>query len=127
MDTKKTYDIIVIGLGANGSSALYHLSQTGRKVAGIDRFDPPHNSGSSHGESRIIRQAYHENPMYVPFVKAAYNYWDEIEKRSGEKLLLKTGGIMLGAEDASVVKGSMLSAETFDIAYEYLNYAELKR
>jgi len=123
----KTADVIVLGLGANGSSALYNLSKTNKTVLGIDRFTPPHSFGSSHGESRIIRQAYHENPMYVPFVKKAYHYWDEIEQQSGEKLLLKTGGIMLGTEDASVVKGSLLSAETYDIAYEYLHYADLQK
>src|SRR6201995_5598561 len=111
----KVVDVIVLGLGANGSSALYNLSKTNKKVLGIDRFTPPHSFGSSHGESRIIRQAYHENPMYVPFVKTAYTYWDEIERPSGQKLLLKTGGIMLGDKDASVVKGSVLSAETYDI------------
>lgn len=123
----KISDVIVLGLGANGSSALYNLSKTNKSVWGIDRFTPPHSFGSSHGESRIIRQAYHENPMYVPFVKAAYEYWHEIEQRSGEKLLLKTGGIMLGTEDVSVVKGSILSAETFNIDYEYLNHTELKK
>jgi len=123
----KIFDAIVIGLGANGSSALYHLSKNNKNILGIDRFTPPHSFGSSHGESRIIRQAYHENPMYVPFVKAAYNYWDEIEHESGESLFLKTGGLMLGTEHASVIKGSVLSAETFDIAYEYLTYRDLRK
>ena len=83
--SKETFDIIVIGLGAHGSSALYHLSKTGQKVLGIDRYMPPHDHGSSHGQSRIIRQAYHENPVYVPFVKAAYTLWEENERETGEK------------------------------------------
>ena len=120
-------DVIVLGLGANGSSALYHLSKTNKTVIGIDRFTPPHTFGSSHGESRIIRQAYHENTFYVPFLKEAYNYWYQLEKEANKILLLKTGGIMLGDENASVVKGSQLSAETHNIAYEYLNYKELKK
>jgi sarcosine oxidase len=120
-------DIIVLGLGANGSSALYHLSKTNKKILGIDRFTPPHSFGSSHGESRIIRQAYHESPVYVPFVLEAYNLWDEIEALAGEKLLLKTGGIMLGTEDASVILGAKLSAGSYGIAYDYLNYKDLKQ
>ncbi len=115
-----TFEVIVLGLGANGSSALYHLSKTSYKVAGIDRFTPPHTYGSSHGESRIIRQAYHEHPMYVPLVKEAYKLWYELEKESKNKLFLQTGGIMLGDENASVVKGAKRSAETHGIAYEYL-------
>jgi sarcosine oxidase len=124
---RKVFDVIVLGLGANGSSALYNLSKTNKHILGIDRFTPPHTFGSSHGQSRIIRQAYHESPFYVPFVKEAYNLWHEIEAVSGKQLLLTTGGIMLGSEDASVVTGSKLSADTYNIAYEYLDFADLQK
>ena len=122
-----SFDIIVAGLGAHGSSVLYHLSKSNKKICGIDRFTPPHSFGSSHGQTRIIRQAYHESPMYVPLVKEAYNLWYELEKNSGEKLLLKTGGIMLGDENASVVTGAKLSAEMHGLDYEYLNAKEIKQ
>lgn len=124
---KAAFDVIVLGLGANGSSAIYHLSKTGHNVLGIDRFTPPHSRGSSHGQSRIIRQAYHENPLYVPFVKEAYNFWDEIEKTSGKQLLLRTGGIMLGDENSSVIKGAKLSAETHHVSAEYLENDSIKK
>ena len=123
----KALDVIVLGLGANGSSALYHLSKTNKKVAGIDRFAPPHSFGSSHGQSRIIRQAYYEDPVYVPFIKEAYQCWNEIERVSGKSLFLKTGGLMLGSSGAEVVTGSRLSADTHGIAYEELGYADLKK
>lgn len=123
----KIFDIIVLGLGANGSSALYHLSKTNKKIAGIERYTPPHSFGSSHGQSRIIRQAYYENPVYVPFLREAYRCWRELEDISGEQLFLKTGGLMLGTEDAAVVRGARLSAETHGIDYEYLVSAELQR
>jgi len=116
-----TFDAVVLGLGANGSSAIYHLSKTGYNILGIDQFTPPHSHGSSHGQSRIIRSAYHENPLYVPFVKEAYNLWYEIEKKSCKKLLLKTGGIILGGEDSAVIRGAKLSAETHEVSNEYLD------
>ncbi|HXB08465.1 MAG TPA: N-methyl-L-tryptophan oxidase [Puia sp.] len=115
------YDVIVIGLGANGSSALWHLSKTGKKVLGIDRFEPPHQKGSSHGESRIIRQAYHESPFYVPLVKAAYPIWAELENATGQTLFRRTGGLLLGDPQTSVVQGARLSAETHDIPFEWLD------
>ena len=123
----KNFDIIVLGLGAHGSSALYHLSKANNAICGIDRFTPPHAFGSSHGQSRIIRQAYHESPMYVPLVIEAYKLWNELENISAKKLLLKTGGIMLGNENASVVTGAKLSAETHHVPYEYLDYKEIKK
>src|SRR5882757_7237792 len=121
------FDVIVLGLGANGSSALYHLSKTHKKVAGLDRFTPPHAFGSSHGQSRIIRQAYYEDPVYVPYLKEAYRCWSEIESVSDQHLSLKTGGLMLGNEEAAVVTGAKLSAETHGIAYEYLTFADLQK
>jgi sarcosine oxidase len=123
----ESFDILVIGLGAHGSSALYHLAKTGRKVIGIDRFTPPHHHGSSHGQSRIIRQAYHENPVYVPFVRAAYALWDELQREAGRTLLVETGGLLLGNAETMVVSGARLSAETHGIAYEWLEATDLRR
>ncbi len=123
----KNFDVIVLGLGAHGSSAIFHLSKNNLKVCGIDRFTPPHVFGSSHGQSRIIRQAYHESPMYVPLVKKAYKLWDELEQISGKQLLLKTSGIILGDNaGAMIVKGAILSAETHNVPYEYLHSNEIK-
>lgn len=122
-----TFDVAVVGLGAHGSSALYHLSRTGQKVLGIDRFAPPHNRGSSHGQSRIIRKAYHESPMYVPLVKEAYALWEDLERVSGKQLLLRTSGIVLGAENAGVVKGAKLSASLHNIPHEVLDYTDIKK
>ena len=124
---KTVFDVIVLGLGAHGSSALYQLSKTGVQVLGIDRFSPPHNHGSSHGQSRIIRQAYHENPLYVPFVREADHLWQELEKTTGKKLLLRTGGIVLGTEHAATVQGARLSAELFALPHELLKKAEIEK
>jgi sarcosine oxidase len=123
----ESYDIVVVGLGAHGSSALWHLSKTGRKIAGIDRFHPPHQYGSSHGESRIIRQAYHENPLYVPLVQAAYPLWAELGALAGTPLFQKTGGLLLGGTDADVVSGARLSAETHGIPYDYLDATAIRK
>ena len=64
------YDVIVIGTGGVGSAALFHLAKRGVKVLGLDRFPPGHDRGSSHGRTRIIRQAYFEHPDYVPLLLA---------------------------------------------------------
>jgi sarcosine oxidase len=123
----ESFDVIVIGLGAHGSSALYHLAGTGGKVVGIDQYVPPHVHGSSHGQSRIIREAYHENPVYVPFVRAAYGLWDELQREAGRPLLVETGGLLLGRADTTVVVGARLSAETHGIDYVWLEASDIRR
>lgn len=120
------YDIIIIGLGAMGSAAAYHLAQRGKRVLGVDRFTPPHTFGSSHGESRIIREAYYEHPLYVPLVQRAYELWAELEQRARRRLLLQTGGLMVGAENGTLVQGALLSARTHQLAHELLAAREIR-
>src|SRR6266571_8580605 len=105
------YDVIVCGLGAMGSAAAYHLAANGRRVLGLDRFRPPHAFGSSHGLTRIIREAYFEHPLYVPLVQRAYELWAQLERFSGRRLLLQTGGLMLGHPNGVLVSGARRSAK----------------
>jgi sarcosine oxidase len=63
------YDAIVLGVGGMGSAALYHLARRGLRVLGIERYNIPHEMGSSHGLTRIIRLAYYEHPSYVPLLR----------------------------------------------------------
>ena len=119
-------DAIVVGLGAMGSSTVYQLALRGQKVLGIDQFTPPHAFGSSHGKSRIIREAYFEDPLYVPLVKRAYNGWAELQARSGKRVLSRTGGLMIGARNGVVVTGARASAVEHKLPYEELNAAELR-
>src|SRR6476469_7663169 len=117
------YDVVVAGLGAMGSAALYELARRGVKVLGVDQFAPPHSFGSSHGETRVIREAYFEHPSYVPFVQRAYELWAELERVSGEHLYVKTGGLMIGREDSTVFEGAVRSAREHRLDHEILNSA----
>jgi sarcosine oxidase len=117
------FDAIVAGLGAMGSAAAFHLSRRGLRVLGFDRHRPPHELGSSHGKSRIIREAYFENPLYVPLVRRAYECWAELEARSGHRLLTPTGGLMIGPADGAVVRGARASAVEHGLPFEELSAA----
>jgi sarcosine oxidase len=120
------FDVIVLGLGAMGSSTVYQLALRGQTVLGFDQFTPPHAFGSSHGKSRIIREAYFEDPLYVPLVKRAYHGWAELQARSGKRVLTRTGGLMIGAPDGVVVSGARASAVEHRLPYEELSAAELR-
>lgn len=119
------YDVIIVGLGAMGSATAYHLAKSGLRVLGLDRYQPPHNFGSSHGLTRIIREAYFEHPLYVPLVQRAYELWAELEKQSGQQLLLRTGGLMIGPRDGVLINGANRSAQEHKLAHEMLNSTAL--
>ncbi|MCC7052002.1 MAG: N-methyl-L-tryptophan oxidase [Gemmatimonadaceae bacterium] len=120
------WDVIVAGLGAMGSATLHQLAHRGLKVLGIDRYAPPHDHGSSHGRSRIIREAYFEDPRYVPLVQRAYQCWRAIELESGMSIFRQTGGLMLGSRDSTVVRGARHSAELHGLAHEVLTADEVR-
>jgi sarcosine oxidase len=121
------HDVLIAGLGAMGSSAAFHLARRGVRVRGFDRYWPPHTMGSSHGQSRIIREAYFEDPVYVPMVRRAYELWRELERDAAEPLLLLTGGLMFGRPDSELVAGTRASAERYGLDHEVLTVSEISR
>ncbi|MFD0774349.1 N-methyl-L-tryptophan oxidase [Streptomonospora algeriensis] len=123
----RSYDVAVIGLGAMGSAAAYHLAARGLRVLGVERFGPAHDRGASHGGSRIIRQAYFEHPDYVPLLLRAYELWEALEHDSGSELMTLTGALMLGRPDSRTVSGSRASAQRWSLPHEMLEAAEIRR
>jgi sarcosine oxidase len=128
----ESYDLIVVGLGAVGSAALCQAALRGARVLGIDRFEPPHDFGSSHGETRITRQAIGEGAQFVPLVLRANVLWRELEAATGEQLMVQNGGLILldGAEaegaGAEFYRRTVACAAQFGIAHELLGTAEIR-
>ncbi len=94
-------DVLVVGLGAVGSATTYQLARAGASVVGIDRYSPPHDLGSSHGETRITRLAVGEGAEYVPLVARSHELWREIEAATDERLLVACGGLVMGSPSAT--------------------------
>ncbi len=120
-------DVIVIGLGAVGSATLLALARRGIRCVGIDRFDPPHDRGSSHGLSRLIRLCYFEHPDYVPLLHESYRLWHELQDGTKSPVFRITGGLYIGAPDDPFVKGSLLSATTHGLDHELLDATSVAR
>lgn len=114
----KRFDAIVAGTGGFGSSCLFHLASRRVKVLGLDRFAAGHDRGSSHGDTRIIRQAYFEHPDYVPLLRRAYPLWRELEAWSRRDLMKICGLFLAGPPDGEAVAGTRLAAETHHLQLE---------
>ena len=125
MTSEREYDVIIVGLGAMGSATLYHLAKRGVRVLGLEQFPPLHDRGSSHGDSRIIRETYFEHPLYVPLVKRAHELWRALEEASGKPLMTVDGGLMIGPADGSVVTGTLRSAREHNLPHEILSHEEI--
>jgi sarcosine oxidase len=119
--------IIVLGLGGMGSAAAYYLAARGHRVLGLEQFTSPHDRGSSHGHTRVIRQSYFESPAYVPMLLRAYELWRELEIAADANLLHLCGGLMMGPANSAVVTGSRASAEQHGLPHEMLDAKEIHR
>jgi sarcosine oxidase len=109
-----------------GSATIYALAQRGVRVVGIDRYQPPHDRGSSHGESRVIRMAYFEDPSYVPLLRLAFEHWHRLEATTGESVLTITGILEAGYRDAPLVQGSVRSAIEHNLPHELLTPRQVR-
>ncbi len=83
---------VIIGAGAMGSAAAYHLARRGEPVVLIEQFALGHDRGSSHGAARITRHSY-ADPRYARLMPAAFRAWRELEADAGEALYIRTGGV----------------------------------
>jgi sarcosine oxidase len=125
-------DVIVIGLGAMGSAACYQIAKRGANVIGIDRYSPPHNLGSTHGDTRITRLAIGEGEWFVPFALRSHEIWRELESETGADLLTTTGGLIMTSESEHSLHGNytflettIAAAEKFGIEHRVLNAREI--
>ena len=120
-------DVLVVGLGGMGSAACAALAARGLSVRGLERFGPAHDRGSSHGGSRIVRQAYFEGAGYVPLLLRAYELWEELGEAVGGRLLHRTGGLYVGPPDCPTVGGTRAAAVAHGLPHEVLDASEVRR
>jgi len=100
---------------------MFHLARRGASVLGLDRFSGGHDRGSSHGQTRIIRQAYFEHSDYVPLLLRAYQLWAELEELSQSQLYVETGLLEIGPPDGVVIPGVIESAEQHSFKVDRLS------
>ena len=116
-----------------GSATLYQAARLGARVLGMDRFDPPHDRGSSHGDTRITREAIGEGREFVPLVQRSHRIWDELEAATGRSLISRCGALVLASQSisgdhhgsSSFVQDTIRTAVEFGIAHEVLDASEI--
>lgn len=114
------YDVIVIGSGSIGSASAWYAAQADLKVLMIDSGNPPHDQGSHHGETRLMRHAYGEGDMYVPMVLRAQQLWDELEQKVVECIMHRCGVINLAPKSSTFIRNVIESARCYQIVIEIL-------
>jgi sarcosine oxidase len=125
---RRAFDVAVVGLGGIGSGAAYWAAKrAGAGVLGLERFELGHDRGASQDHSRIIRLSYH-TPAYVRFAQDAYAAWSELEADSGDRVVIRTGGIDLYPEGAyGFMDDYAGSLDAVGVPYEWIDAGETMR
>lgn len=123
----RDFDYVVVGLGALGSAAAYHLAKGGHSVLGLEQFELGHSRGASHDTSRILRHSYH-TPGYVELTFAAYDDWAVLERDSNEQLVTRVGGLDLFPSGAAIpIDDYTTSMSSQSVSFETLDAKEVRR
>jgi sarcosine oxidase len=132
---RETYDAIVLGLGAMGAAATYQLARRGARVLGIDQHAPPHELGSTHGETRITRVACGEGPQYAAFAARSHEIWRALEAELGVELLTQNGFVAIFGEGersanhgvSKFLDATVAVAKSANVAYEILDTSAIRQ
>lgn len=91
--------VIVVGAGVNGLCTAWQLARRGvEQVTVVERHEPGHDRGSSHGKSRITRSSYH-HPVYIEMVAVAHREeWPTLERAAGTTLLHRSPSCFFGPD-----------------------------
>jgi N-methyl-L-tryptophan oxidase len=119
------YDVIIVGAGSMGMAAGYYLTLEGKSVLLLDSFNPPHDRGAHHGDTRIIRHAYGEGTSYVPLALRAQKLWFDLERESGRKLFYQTGVLNVGTRDSTFIQQVISSSEAYSLPLQTLDSSNI--
>src|SRR3974390_261493 len=130
-----SYEVIVVGLGAVGSAATWHLARLGTKVLGIDRYKPPHEFGSSTGETRLTRVAVGGGVEYSPLARPSNKIWRGLGAQTGQTAFVQGACLTItGHPSKSMARGVkkffdniVASAERYNIPHEIFRSADVLR
>jgi sarcosine oxidase len=119
-------DVVVVGLGAFGSAALWRLAQRGAEVAGIERHGIGHRLGSSHGSTRLFRVACQEHPGLAAIALKSLELWTGLGDQAGERLVRQSGCLSVGSPDSRPVKGTLAAAAAAGVPVLEFGHSELE-
>jgi sarcosine oxidase len=117
---------VVLGAGAMGSAAAYHLARRGEPVLVIEQFRLGHDRGSSHGVARITRHSY-ADVRYARLMPEAFRVWRQLEADAGMSLYVRTGGVSFSPPEVDYVAQVAASLADIGVPHRRMTGAMLRR
>ena len=117
---------LVLGAGAMGAAAAYHLARRGEPVLLVEQFALGHDRGSSHGAARITRHSY-ADPRYARLMIDAFQAWRTLEADAGENVYLRTGGVSFCTPAVDYVARVEASLKEIDVPHRRMDGRALRK
>jgi sarcosine oxidase len=117
---------VVIGAGAVGSAAAYHLARLGEPVLLLEQFAIGHSRGSSHGMARITRHSY-DNVAHARLMIDAFRGWRALEADAGVPLYVRSGGVSICPAGVDYVANVAASLAEIGVDHRLMTGRELRR
>lgn len=117
---------VIIGAGAMGSAAAYHLARRGEPVALVEQFPLGHSRGSSHGAARITRHSY-ADAQYARLMPSAFTAWRELEAAAAQPLYIRTGGVSFCPSGVDYVERVAVNLVELGVPHRVMNGREWNR
>lgn len=114
------YEAIVVGAGIMGSCTAYQIAKRGKSVLLLEQYDFLHHRGSSHGESRTIRETYPEE-YYTAMMEEAFSLWEEAQQETGYRVHIKTKQLDFGSVQNKSLQSVIAVCRKLGIPHEVLN------
>jgi len=114
------YDAVVLGLGCAGLASCSELSKNGFDVLGLEKHTIVNKYGSSHGDVRLFRFAYHEGKEYIPLLSESANRWKELNQYVPSEIFTENGSLTIGHKDSEKYSNALRACQSSELEhYKY--------
>jgi sarcosine oxidase len=118
--------VTVVGAGVFGAWIASAFNQRGWSVTLVEQHGPANSRASSGGETRIIRSGYGNLDIYARWARQAMPEWLALERRTNERLFVRTGALFVGRNRAWLGETEN-TLRVLGIPVERIDDAQVKR
>jgi hypothetical protein len=104
----------------HGERRRMRTARRGNQVIGLDQYQPGHDRGCSHGESRAFRLAHFEGLHYSALARDALAGWRRLEEATGEAILTSNGILECGPQGSENLEKSLHASIDNGLQHEVL-------
>lgn len=118
--------IAVVGAGIHGLCTAKSLATRGHDVTVFEQHRSGNPFGSSHGRTRIVRQAYPDQ-FYTEILLKGHELWYKLEAETATKLIHEVGLLFVAQKDEPELWHELEALENLKISHKVLTQKDIRQ